>query len=198
MLIELNVAPENMDKLIKMSGLVFGGGSQFVALSLWVAPLPVVAIVLTTLVVNVRYLLMGAALSPWFAQLPLLKRYASVFFMVDESWAMAMSEFASGGRDTAFLPGSGLVLFLAWVSATVIGQTVGAAIQNPARWGLDFAFTAMFVALLVGMWKGKAQLVPWAVAAVVAVAVAEFLPGKWYILLGGLAGSVVGAMIDAK
>ena len=40
-----------------MSNLVFGGGSLFVTLSLWVAPLPVVAIVLTTLVVNVRYLL---------------------------------------------------------------------------------------------------------------------------------------------
>jgi 4-azaleucine resistance transporter AzlC len=120
-------------RALLMSGLVFGGGSLFVTLSLWVAPLPVVAIILTTLVVNMRYLLMGAALFPWDTQLPLLKRYACVFFMVDESWALAMSEFASGGRDSAFLPGSGLVLFLAWVSATIIGQTVGAANQNPAR-----------------------------------------------------------------
>ena len=118
--------------------------------------------------------------------------------MADESWALAMGEFASCGRDSAFLPGGGLVLFLAWVSTTIIGQAVGVAIQNPARWGLDFAFSALFVALLVGMWKGKAQLVPWTVVAVVAVAAADFLPGKWYILLGGLAGSVVGAMIDAK
>src|SRR5437867_3427060 len=56
-----------------MSGLVFAGGAQFVALSLWMAPLPVAAIVLTTLVVNVRYLLMGAALRPWFDRLPLFK-----------------------------------------------------------------------------------------------------------------------------
>ena len=181
-----------------MSGSVFGGGSQFVALSLWMAPLPVAAIVLTTLVVNIRYLLMGAALRPWFAHLPLFKAYASIFFMVDESWALATSAFAAGERDAAFLLGSGFVLFLAWVSGTIVGQTLGSSIQNPAQWGLDFAFTAMFVALLVGMWKGKAQILPWAMAAVVAVAAAHFLPGKWYILLGGIAGSMVGAMIDVK
>jgi len=141
---------------------------------------------------------MGAALYPWFSRLPLVKAYTSVFFMVDESWALAMSEFAAGGRDAAFLPGSGLTLFVAWVSSTIIGQTAGALIQNPAQWGLDFAFTAVFVALLVGMWRGKGQILPWVVAAVVAIAAAHWLPGKWYILLGGLAGSAVGAMTNAK
>ena len=49
-----------------MSGLVFAGASQFVALSLWIAmPLPVITIILTTLVVNLRHLLMGASLRPW-------------------------------------------------------------------------------------------------------------------------------------
>ncbi len=181
-----------------MSSLVFGGSVQFVALSLWIMPLPVIPILLTTLVVSARYLLMGAALYPWFSRLPLVKAYTSVFFMVDESWALSMSEFAAGGRDAAFLPGSGLTLFVAWVSSTIIGETVGALIQNPAQWGLDFAFTAVFVALLVGMWRGKGQILPWVVAAVVAIAAAHWLPGKWYILLGGLAGSVVGAITNAK
>ena len=182
-----------------MSGLVFAGASQFVALSLWIAvPLPVITIILTTLVVNLRHLLMGASLRPWFSQLPLSKAYTSVFFMVDESWALSMSDFAAGGRDMAFLLGSGMTLFVAWVSSTVIGHALGSTIQDPAQWGLDFAFTAVFLALLIGMWKGKSDLLPWAVAAIVAVAAAHWLPGKWYILLGGLAGSITGAITDAQ
>src|SRR6266446_5044059 len=182
-----------------MSGLVYAGASQFVALSLWaVMPLPVATIILTTFIVNLRHLLMGASLRAWFSQLPPWKVYISVFFMVDESWALTMGEFAAGGRDAAFLPGSGMILFIAWVSSTVIGQTIGAFINNPAQWGLDFAFTAVFTALLVGMWKGKSNILPWAVAAAVAVAAAHWLPGKWYILLGGIAGSVVGAITGAQ
>ena len=182
-----------------MSGLVYAGASQFVALSLWTAiPFPVTTIILTTFIVNMRHLLMGASLRPWFAKLSLWKVYTSVFFMVDESWALTMSDFAKGGRDAGFLFGSGFTLYLAWVSSAVIGRTVGAWIQDPAQWGLDFAFTAVFIALLVGMWKGKSNLLPWVVAAVVAVAAAHLLPGKWFILLGGVAGSVVGAFTDAK
>jgi 4-azaleucine resistance transporter AzlC len=182
-----------------MSGLVYAGASQFVALSLWTAiPFPVITIILTTFIVNMRHMLMGASLRPWFAKLSPWKVYATVFFMVDESWALTMSDFAKGGRDAGFLLGSGSILYLAWVSSSVIGRTVGAWIQNPAQWGLDFAITAVFTALLVGMWKGKSNLLPWIVAGIVAVAAAHWLPGKWYILLGGLAGSVAGAFTGAK
>ena len=182
-----------------MSALVYAGASQFVALSLWTTiPYPVTTIILTTFIVNMRHLLMGASLRPWFSKLSPWKVYSSVFFMVDESWALTMSDFAKGGRDAGFLLGSGFILYIAWVSSAVVGRTVGAWIQNPAQWGMDFAFTAVFLALLVGMWKGKSNLLPWVVAAIVAVAAAHLLPGKWYILLGGIAGSVVGAITDAK
>jgi 4-azaleucine resistance transporter AzlC len=187
-----------MDALL-MSGLVYAGASQFVALSLWTTiPFPVTTIILTTFIVNLRHLLMGASLRPWFSRLSPWKVYTSVFFMVDESWALTMSDFTAGGRDAGFLLGSGFILYIAWVSSAVIGRTVGAWIQNPAQWGLDFAFTAVFTALLVGMFKGKSNLLPWAVAAIVAVAAAHWLPGKWYILLGGIAGSIIGAITDAK
>jgi 4-azaleucine resistance transporter AzlC len=181
-----------------MSGLVFAGASQFVALGLWISPLPVVTIILTTLIVNLRHLLMGAALRPWLSRLPATRAYGTLFFLNDESWALTMGEFARGGRNAAFLLGSGLAAFAAWSGATLVGRTAGSALQDPARWGLDFAFTAVFIALLVGLWKGKSDLLPWAVATIVAVITARWLPGKWYILLGGLAGSLAGAVQDGR
>jgi len=185
--------------VLLMSGLVFAGASQFVALSLWTAiPFPVITIIVTTFIINIRHMLMGASLRPWYAKLSSWKIYTTIFFMVDESWALTISDFAKGGRDAGFLLGSGLTLYLIWLASSVIGRTLGAWIQNPAQWGLDFAITAVFTALLVGMWKGKSNILPWIVAAVVAVAAAHWLPGKWYILLGGMAGSIVGAFADAK
>ncbi len=183
---------------VLMSALVFSGAAQFLVLGLWATPLPVATIVLTTLVVGLRHLLMGAALAPWFAKLPRPKAYASVFFMADENWALTMSGFSRGRRDAAFLIGGGLLMFLSWTSSTLIGRTLGGAVRDPAQWGLDFAFTAVFLALLVGMWKGTSDLLPWAVAAAVAVAGHALLPGQWYILLGGLAGSLVGAVRDGS
>ncbi len=184
-------------EVILMSSLVYAGSSQFAVLSLWVLPLPIVPIIFTTLIVNLRHLLMGASLRPWFSQLRTLPRYASVFFLSDESWALTMSRFAKGGRNGAFLLGSGLLIFVAWVGSTSLGRVLGSFVNDPARWGLDFAFTAAIIALLVGMWRGKSDLLPWLVAAMVAIAVAQWLPGKWYILLGGLAGSLAGVVRNA-
>lgn len=180
-----------------MSGLVNAGSSQFVALGLWQAPLPIGTIILMTLVVNLRHILMGAALRPWFAELPAMPKYGSLFFLGDENWALTMRELDSGGRDAAFLLGSGLPLFAAWSSSAVVGALLAAELTDPARWGLDFAFAATFIALLTGMWKGRTSVLPWLVAAFVALASSYWLAGQWHIVLGGLAGSLVGAWRDA-
>lgn len=180
-----------------MSGLVFAGASQFAALALWQSPLPVAAIIITTLVVNLRHLLMGAALYPCFSKLPRIRAYGSLFFMNDESWALTMASLSRGDKNATFLLGSGLIVFISWLAATIIGRTLGSVLHDPSLWGLDFAFTAVFIALLVGFWKGKKDFLPWAVAAVVSLAASHWLPGKWYIILGGLMGSCVGAMRHA-
>ena len=188
----------SLAELLLMSGLVYAGSAQFVALGMWATPLPVLSLVLTTLLVNLRLVLMGAALGRWLSQLPAPKAYGALFFLADENWALALGEYARGGRDAAFLLGSGLLLWCAWLGTSAAGYIGGGAVRDPARWGLDFAFTAVFAALLVGLWKGRADLVPWAVSAGVAVGANRWLPGAWHILLGGLAGSVVGAMRDGR
>lgn len=180
-----------------MSSFVLSGSAQFVALELWRMPLPVGTLIFTTLVLNLRHVLMGMALRPWFAQLSPRAAYTSLFFMADENWALAMRHFAQGGRHAAVLLGSGLLLFVAWVGASCSGHLLGGSIPDPSRWGVDFAFTAVLLALLIGLFKQKSDIVPWVVAAGVAIIAAWWLPGKWYVLIGGLAGSVAGAMQHA-
>lgn len=171
-----------------MSATVLAGAAQLVAAEMWTDPVPLGALVGTTLVVNLRYLLMGAALRPWFGTLPPRQAYGSVFFVADENWALTMGELRSGSRRGGFLLGSGLAIWTFWVAATVAGATLGDAVARPARYGLDFVLAAVFVAIAADLWEGRGDLLPWGGAAAVALAAAHALPGYWYVVLGGLAG----------
>ncbi len=82
------------------------------------------------------------------------------------------------------------------MASTVLGRALGAFIDDPTKYGLDFAFTATFLALLLGMWRGRGDLVPRLVGALVAIATAQLVEGNWYIITGGLAGSLAGAVAE--
>jgi 4-azaleucine resistance transporter AzlC len=174
-----------------MSATVLAGAAQLIAVKLWETPLSVSTIIGTTAIVNLRYVLMGAALRPWFKELSPLKAYGSVFFTADENWALTMAKLKSGEQQGAYLLGSGLTIWSFWILATIIGAVAGGVVGDPTEYGLDFVLTAVFVAIAVELWEGKSSVLPWGTAFIIAVLSAQFLPGRWYILLGGLAGFLV-------
>jgi 4-azaleucine resistance transporter AzlC len=170
---------------------VFAGASQLIAIDLWHHPLPVATILITTFIVNARHLLMGAALQPTAKFLTPLQAYGSLFFCADENWALTIKAIKDGERDLGFFLGSGLCIYVFWAAAAWIGYRGGVVIADPATYGLDFTFTAVFIALAVSLWQGKQDALPWGVAAVAATAGHMLLPGKWYILIGAVLGSAV-------
>ncbi|MFA9517449.1 AzlC family ABC transporter permease [Halopenitus sp. H-Gu1] len=186
-----NQAGLSITEAALMSGTVLAGAAQLIAIELWETPIPVVAVIGTAFIVNLRYVLMGAALRPWFRQLSPLKAYGSVFFTADENWALTMGKLKSGSQQGAYLLGSGLAIWLFWILATVIGAVAGGRIGEPSQYGLDFVLTAIFIAIAVGLWEGRSSVHPWMTAGIVAILTAQYLPGRWYILLGGVAGSLV-------
>ncbi len=184
-------------EVLLMSGLVFAGASQFVALDSWTpGALPIVSIVAATAIVNLRMVLMSATLRPLVSHLPLPQALASMFFVSDEQWAMVMAEMRKGGGSVAFLLGCGVLSWFSWTGSTLLGRVVGAFIDDPVKYGLDFAFTATFIALLLGMWRGRGDVVPWLTGALAALLTASLVEGKWYIIVGGILGSLAGALFD--
>jgi len=186
-------------EVVLMSGLVFAGSAQFVALDLWTttpSALPIGPLILATLVVNLRYLLLTATLRPLFRPDQQWKGALMMGIVSDETWAMTVAEMARGRGTIAILCGGGVFAYVAWLATTMIGHSLGSAIDDPTRYGLDFAFTATFLALLLGMWKGRGDLVPWIVAALAAIISARLIPGSWYILVGGVVGSLAGALAE--
>lgn len=186
-------------EVVLMSGLVFAGSAQFVALDLWTATpagLPVGPLIIAALIINLRYLLLTATVRPLFAADKVGWGAAWMFLVTDENWAITMLEMKRGGGTLAFLLGGGVLTYGCWMATTIIGHVLGSAIDDPARYGLDFAFTATFLALLLGMWKSRADLLPWGVAALSAIIAARLIEGSWYILIGGIVGSLAGALAD--
>jgi predicted branched-subunit amino acid permease len=60
------------------------------------------------------------------------------------------------------------------------------------------AFTAVFLVLLRGMWKGMKPCRPWLVSLLVAALVYKLVPGAWYVAAGALSGLASAAMLAPR
>ena len=178
-------------QLLAMNLSVFAGSAQFVMVEMWAPPLPVVEMTLAVLIINMRYLLIGASLNPLFQGTSLVHKAGIMHLVADENWAVTMAAYRSGGATTGFLLGGGICLCSVWSMGTLLGHQLGALVTQPERFALDFAFVAVFTALTVSMWRGKSDIAPWVTAAVLAVIAERWLPGKWYIVIGGIGGALV-------
>lgn len=173
--------------VLAMSSIVFAGSSQFLAVSLWTFPAQAVPLALAALLINLRHVLMGASLSGKIAHFGRW-RFLAVHVMADEVWAVGERRALAGPLTAGFWFGAGGFLYLSWQAMTVLGALLGSLIRDPARFGFDFAFPAIFIALALGFWKGWRTAPVIGASAAVAVAVHAAVPGAWYVVAGALAG----------
>lgn len=178
-----------------LTGLNFGGGSEFAAIGLWTSPPHLLLIVGVTVLVNSRHLLMGATLAPYLRRLPRRKALPALFFMCDESWAMGLADAQKREGEShphafslPYFMGVSLGLYATWIVFTAIGAVVGPRLGDITAYGFDMAFPAVFLVLLRGMWKGVRAAAPWAISLGVAVATYLLVPGAWYVPAGVIAG----------
>ena len=136
-------------EIIAMSIVVFAGASQFAFVQLWSAHAPAVLIVTTVLFLNLRHLLMATALRSHLARLSLAQRLAAGFVLTDEAFAMATGYSRRGGRRVRYYATFAVALYIVWIITTIAGVLLGDAIGEPRRFGIDFAITATFLAIVV-------------------------------------------------
>jgi predicted branched-subunit amino acid permease len=174
-----------------MSGGVYSGAAQFVAMDLWnVAPLPLLAFTVAT--VGLRHVLMSASVSQHISGFPRLKASALLFWLTDEAWAMIERRALAHPISPSYFLGVAMPLWPNWVFFSVIGAYFGNSLGDTSRYGLDFAFAAMFIAVLAGFWKGPKTGAILVVSSLAAVAAKVIWPNDaWYILVGGIAGMLV-------
>ncbi|MBM7866932.1 branched-chain amino acid ABC transporter permease [Heliobacterium gestii] len=184
---------------VMMSALVFAGASQFVAMSMIGAGITGWGvIVLTTLLVNLRHLLMGASLAPHMSRLPLPMQALLSFGLVDESYAVTVGRMLHKGYSATYQLGASATMYLTWLGSTAAGVMLGSRFPDPLAWGLDFAMAATFLVLLIPRLTDPIQRKVCATAAVMALLGASLLPGKWYIIVACLTASAAGAYLEGR
>ncbi len=179
-----------------MSLLVFAGGSQFTAVELWAQPVPVATLVFSALLINARMTLMGASLGPKMTGFSWPQRLLGFHLLTDEAWALAERRAVGRKVTPAYWFGLTCLLPAAWVATSVIGAFAGSLMGDPRRLGADFAFTAMFIGLTAGFWKGRVTAAT-VIASAVASATVYVLAGPpWHVAAGAVAG-IAGACLAA-
>lgn len=179
-----------------MSLFVFAGASQFTAVTLLLSGASPLSIVLATLIVNLRHTLLAASIAPYLRGSGILARAAFAFQLTDESYALSIRRFRAGTGSAAYLLGANLSMYVCWQASTTMGYLLGSTIPDPARFGLDLVFPLTFLGLLVPMIDGRPAVVTACAAAALALVGQALLPGHWYILLAGIGGSLVGALMS--
>jgi 4-azaleucine resistance transporter AzlC len=157
---------------ILMSLTTFAGSAQFAVASVLEAGGAMAAAIAAAVLLNLRYLAIGMSVAPSLRGSP-ARRLAEAQLAVDESWAVAQRH---GHVDRDRLVGAGLVLMLAWTGGTVAGVLGGSALGDPADYGLDAMFPALFLALLAGQLDGRRTRAAALAGAVIALALTPLLP----------------------
>jgi len=175
-----------------MSVLVFAGAAQFVAVPMIGAGASPLAVILTTYVVNMCHYLMAATLAPAFRSFP--RRWLALVAHVvnDESFAIAVAR--SSPPNPSLYLGSALAIGAAFLSGMTVGTLLGGLVEEPERWGLDFAFPAVFLALVAAQLRRVGDWLVAAGSAALALVIAVTVPGNWHIVIAGLTVSVLGAL----
>ena len=152
------------------SVIVFAGAAQFVMVDLLRTGTPVPLIVLTVLLLNARHLLMAAAIRPFVRVASFPGRLGLAYVLTDEAFAMGIGWFRRGHRDLAYYAVFSTVLWCSWNAGTLLGAIFGAGVQDPQRFGIDFAITAVFVAIVAIGVRHRADVAVALAAALVAAA----------------------------
>jgi 4-azaleucine resistance transporter AzlC len=177
-----------------LSVFVFAGAAQVSAVGLVAAGAAGLEIVLTTFLLNARHVLYGLSLGRM-TRLDGWRRPVAAYFLTDEAFGVVV---AREERSFGFLLGAELSLFVTWNLSTLAGALLGSAIPDPQEIGVDLVFPLAFLALLVPLVRTRAELGVAVVAGAVAWATARELPGGVPILLAGVGGSLLGAVLTRK
>ncbi|MBU3719266.1 MAG: branched-chain amino acid ABC transporter permease [Burkholderiaceae bacterium] len=190
-----------------MTLMVYAGSAQLTSLPLFAAAAPLPIIWASALIVNLRFVLYGVAVRPFFRQFSWPRRLLYGFGNVDVLTGDFLRRFDparldqpalltedTGGflqRAIAYFEAAALTIWSVWTASSIAGILLAQWI--PASWGLDFVGTLALIALLMPMMTSRAEFICVVVAGITAVLCA-WMPLKLGILVAMIAG-VAAAMM---
>ncbi|MFF7974559.1 AzlC family ABC transporter permease [Streptomyces sp. NPDC007905] len=171
---------------VVMSLVVYAGSAQFSAVGVLLAGGGPLAAAATGLLLNTRTAAFSLAVAEIIGT-GRTTRFLGAHLVTDETVAFALAQPDPVRRRRAFWI-SGLGLFAVWNTGVLAGAVAGSALGDTARYGLDAAFPAVLVALVLPALRADATVRRCALlGAALALAVTPAVPAGVPVLLA-LAG----------
>lgn len=165
---------------VVLSLLVFAGASQFLFVGIVAAGGSPVAALIAGLLVNTRHVAFGLALSDvlgkgW-------QRVVASHLLIDETTAFALGQDEYRRRRAAYWA-CGIGIFVSWNLGVLLGAAAGSVITDTDAFGLDAAFPAVLLALVLPSLRDRSTRTAALVGVGVALAATPFLPAGLPVLL---------------
>jgi 4-azaleucine resistance transporter AzlC len=169
---------------VVMSATTFAGSAQFASASILGTGGTVISAITAAILLNARYAPIGVSVAPSLTG-SVWSRFVHAQLTVDETWAVAAE--GEGRFNPQVLIGAGVTLYVAWVGGTALGVAFGDVIGDPTRWGLDAAFPALFLALLVPQLRRRLDVEAAILGAAIALVLTPFTPAGVPIICAAVA-----------
>ena len=182
-------------QLISMTNLTSAG--QFAGTELILAQGLLMEVFVTTLVINLRYMLMSFSLSQKLdPAIPRYKRALLAFFNTDEIFAVAMQQ--QGFVNTRYTLGLATLPYLGWAGGTLLGAIATGLLPDSVSNALGVAIYGMFIAIIVPpakTYKPVLMTVGLAIALSCALRFATNLSSGWVIILCAVVAASATALL---
>lgn len=184
-----------------MSMILYAGSAQFIAAGMIAASSSITAIIITIFFVNLRHILLSAALAPFFRHLTPLRNMLVGSLLTDETFGVAITEAAKRKRiSEKWMHGLNITAYVNWLVANLAGAFLAQWISNPEKFGLAFALPAMFIGILVlsmvGRNRIKLDIVVAIIAVVIAVGSSFFLSSSMGVIVATIIASTIGMVVE--
>lgn len=131
-----------------MSALMLASAGEFAAISMIGSGAGFMEMIITTVVINMRYLLMSSALSQKVQQnRPFFHRIFMSYAVTDEIFGISMA--VPGKLNPFYQYGAACVAAPGWVLGTFLGTVVGMILSAPVMSAMSVAIYGMFLAVVI-------------------------------------------------
>ena len=177
---------------VAMSLLVYAGASQLIAVGLVAAGVGPTAIVLTTLVVNLRHMIMASAIAPHLKRWHRHELAAFAYELTDETFAVHSSQLPAGAARRGASFATNATAHAAWLCGTGLGIVAGQSVVDVRALALDYALPALFLALLVLQIRSWREGAIALLTGVLAVVLLQLGLGPWHVIAATAIGATAG------
>lgn len=179
-----------------MSVTVFAGTAQFVAVSMLAQGAAPISILMTTVLLQLRLVLMSAATSRKLERVPRATEPFLAHLITDESFAVSMASMSEGQGDPRFFVGAGLTIFVLWQLSSVAGALLGAGLGD--GWGITYAMPSSLICLLFILVRDKRTLAVCLAAVALAIGLRPVVGSTWNVLLATMVAGLGGVWWNAR